>query len=138
MIWKGERGIARCRLASVSPGRPEQRLIFLIDGDPIAIGIGHREGPPEWPVKWLGEDRYPIRRHLLKECLSVAGPPPQWMLVVSGDGPGRSGRRAEDSANVGQPTKTAESGPKSRCRAWRRGIARRRWLIGPHPERRSR
>src|SRR5438067_13943349 len=36
-----------------------------------------------------------------------------WMLVVSGDGPGCPGRRADESANVGQPTNATASGPKS-------------------------
>jgi len=37
-----------------------------------------------------------------------------WIVVVPGDGPGCPGRLAADSATVGQPTKTAESGPKSK------------------------
>src|SRR5438477_8551174 len=62
---------------SASPRRPEQGLILLIDGDPVPIGIRHREGPAEWAVDGLRQDRYAVRRDLLKECLRVACPPPQ-------------------------------------------------------------
>jgi hypothetical protein len=31
--------------------RPEQRLVLLVDGDAVAVGIGHREGTSEGPSK---------------------------------------------------------------------------------------
>ena len=64
-------------LRSAAPWWPEEGLILLVDGDPIAVGIRHREGSPEWPIERLGEDRDAIGHHLLEQGLGIAGPPPE-------------------------------------------------------------
>jgi hypothetical protein len=57
--------------------RPEQGLILLVDRDPIAVRVGHREGSAERAVVGFLEDRESVRHDLFVERGRIAGPPPE-------------------------------------------------------------
>ena len=52
-------------------------MVALVDRDPIAIRIGHRERPPEWAVERLLKDRHAGGLDPVVERLGVAGSPPE-------------------------------------------------------------
>src|SRR5439155_8228360 len=71
------RPVAAAKISRTCLRLQEQRLILFVDGDSVAIWIGHDEGSTERRGKGLPDDRHPSLLDPFEERLSIARPPPE-------------------------------------------------------------
>src|SRR5947207_1089494 len=76
VMWRRTLDLER-HLLSAPLRRPEEWLVLLVDGDAVAIRIGHGEGSSERAVERLGNDANAGCDHSLIQRLRVACPPPE-------------------------------------------------------------
>ena len=123
-----EGSMSRDRARSASLGRPEERLILLVDGDPVAVGVGHRKRPPEGSVERLRDDRDAVR-----DVPARRVPGHRWPATTAGcswsraTGPGGPAVVPTTGRTSASQRRSRTPGRSRTCPEWRRDTARRSW-----------